>query len=344
MKIDMSFLIDTMRELIETPSPVGYYVKMKPVIERYAAELGLSVCYDNRNTAYITLDGEDPSKTVCISAHADTLGLMVRGFNADGTLRIRALGGVHFISCEGENVTVHTRDGREYTGMLICKQHSSHAYDTAKTLTRDEDTVAVLLDEDVKCEADVRALGIAHGDYISIDTRMTVTKNGFIKSRNIDDKAAMACFFAVLKHLKEEGLKPKYNTMLAFPFYEEIGFGGICVPPHVSELVSVDIGIMGPDSDGNEHTVTICAKDASMPYDYDLTNKLIALAEREGCRYAVDLFYRYGSDASQAIKGGNNVRHATFGMSVYCSHGVERTHVDGIENTAKLMLAYLLAE
>ena len=127
MKIDMSFLIDTMRELIETPSPVGYYVKMKPVIERYAAELGLSVCYDNRNTAYITLEGEDPSKTVCLSAHADTLGLMVRGFNADGTLRIRALGGVHFISCEGENVTVHTRDGREYTGMLICKQHSSHA-------------------------------------------------------------------------------------------------------------------------------------------------------------------------------------------------------------------------
>ena len=105
MKIDMSFLIDTMHELIETPSPVGYYVKMKPVIERYAAELGLSVCYDNRNTAYITLEGEDPSKTVCLSAHADTLGLMVRGFNADGTLRIRALGGVHFISCEGETVT-----------------------------------------------------------------------------------------------------------------------------------------------------------------------------------------------------------------------------------------------
>jgi putative aminopeptidase FrvX len=116
----------------------------------------------------------------------------------------------------------------------------------------------------------------------------------------------------------------------------------VVIPENVSEYVSVDIGILGPDSDGSEQAVTVCAKDAAMPYDYDLTNRLIAAAERAGCRYAVDLFYRYGSDASQAIKGGNNVRAATFGMGVYASHGVERTHLEGIENTARLMLSYVL--
>ena len=108
------------------------------------------------------------------------------------------------------------------------------------------------------------------------------------------------------------------------------------VPDNVSEYVAVDIAILGPDSDGSEQAVTICAKDASMPYDYSLTNRLIAAAERNGCDYAVDLFYRYGSDAGQAIKGGNNVRAAAFGMGVYSSHGVERAHLDGIENTARL--------
>ena len=43
-------------------------------------------------------------------------------------------------------------------------------------------------------------------------------------------------------------------------------------------------------------------------------------------------------------KGGNNVRAGLFGMGVYASHGVERTHKDGIENTARLMLAYVLGE
>jgi putative aminopeptidase FrvX len=29
-------------------------------------------------------------------------------------------------------------------------------------------------------------------------------------------------------------------------------------------------------------------------------------------------------------------------MGVYSSHGVERAHMDGIENTVKLMLSYVL--
>ncbi|MBQ9802178.1 MAG: M42 family metallopeptidase [Clostridia bacterium] len=341
-KIDTAYMLQTMQKLIETPSPVGYYTKMKPVIEHFAAQLGYTVTYDNRNTAYITVAGEDHSKTVCLSAHADTLGLMVRGINADGTLRVRAVGGLHFISCEGENVTLHTRGGKTYTGLLICTHHSSHAFDDAKSMPRDENTCAVLLDEPVKTAADVRALGIGNGDYISVDPRFTVTENGYIKSRFIDNKAAMACAFAVLKYLSENKKQPKFDTVFAFPFYEEIGYGGACVPQQISEYVAVDIAILGPDADGDERGVTICAKDAAMPYDYDLTNRLIDKATRAGCRCAVDLFYRYGSDASQAIKGGNDVRHAAFGMAVYCSHGVERTHIAGIENTTKLMLAYVL--
>lgn len=342
MNIDMQFLVETLRELIETPSPVGYYTEMKPLLERYAKNLGYEVTYDNRDTAYITVPGEIESKTVCISAHADTLGLMVRGINSDGTLRIRPLGGINFSNVEGENVTIHTRGGKTYTGTLVCVHHSVHAFADARTMERNEDTEFVLLDEVVSSPDAVKALGIRHGDYISIDPRFSVTDSGFLKSRFIDNKAAMACSFAVLKALKEQGMKPKYNTVFAFPFYEEIGFGGIYVPTEISEYVAIDVAILGPDSDGSEQTVTICAKDMNMPYDYDLTNRLIETAEHNGCQYAVDLFFRYGSDASQAIKGGNNVKTALFGMGAYSTHGVERTHMKGIENTAKLMLAYVL--
>ena len=342
MKIDTQFIIDTMKRFIETPSPVGYYEKMKPLIEQYAAKFGYGVTYDNRDTAYITVPGEDTSKTVCVSAHADTLGFMVRGVNSDGTLRIRAVGGINFSNVEGEYVSVHTRFGKSYTGTLVCAHHSTHAYDDARTIERNENTVFVLLDESVKSADDVKALDIRHGDYVSIEPRFTVTENGYIKSRFIDNKAAMACSFAVLKYLTENNLRPKYNTVFAFAFYEEIGLGGIYVPTEISEYVAVDIAILGPDADGSEHTVTICAKDATMPYDYDLTNRLICAAKRSGCDFAVDLFYRYGTDASQAIKGGNNLRGAAFGMGVYSSHGVERAHIDGIENTARLMIAYVL--
>lgn len=341
-KIDESFLIDCFREIVETPSPVGYYVKLNPVLERYAAKFGKTVTYDNKSTAYITLEGEDNSKTVLVGAHADTLGLVVRRIDSDGMIRVRQLGGVNYHSLEGESVTVHTRDGREYTGLMTCQSHSVHVFDDARSLERDENTMMVILDERVSSKADVNALGIRNGDFISFDPHCRFTPSGYLKSRFIDDKGAIACCFTMLKYLTENGLKPKYRTILAFPYSEEINFGGTYVPEGVSEYVAVDIGLIGPDCDGNEYSVSICAKDNSAPYDYELTNRLIGYAEKAGCEYAVDIFYRYGTDANAAVRAGNNLRAAAFGMAVYCSHGMERTHISGLRNTVNLLLAYVL--
>ena len=71
---------------------------------------------------------------MCVGAHADTLGMMVRGINDDGTLRIRALGGLSLASAEGENVTVHTRSGKTCSGLLICAHHSVHAFDDTRSM------------------------------------------------------------------------------------------------------------------------------------------------------------------------------------------------------------------
>ena len=268
--------------------------------------------------------------------------MVVRCIDSNGMIRVRQLGGINYNSVEGETVTIHTRDGRSYTGLLTCQSHSVHVFDDARTLERNENTMMVILDEPVSSKADVKALGIRHGDMISVEPRCQMTPNGYLKSRFIDDKAAVACCLTALKYMKEQGIKPKYRTLFAFAYAEEIGLGGTYVPAEVSEYVAVDIGLIGPGYDGNERSVTICAKDASTPYDYELTNHLIALAENNGIDHAVDIFYRYGTDANAALKAGNNLRAAAFGMAVYCSHGMERTHIDGLTATTDLLLAYLL--
>lgn len=341
-QVDMEYFVQCFRQLVDTPSPVGYYREMNPVLEKIAASFGLELTFDNRGTPYLMLDGEDNSKTVMIGAHADTVGLIVRRVDADGMLRVRQLGGINYASTEGETVTVHTRDGRKYTGLMACQSHSVHVFDDAKTLERNENTMIVILDEKVSSKADVNALGIRNGDFVSVEPRCQVTANGYLKSRFIDNKAAMASCFTMVKYLKEQELKPKYRTILAFPYTEEIGFGGTYVPAEVSEYVAMDIGLIGPDQDGNEYKVSICAKDNAAPYDFDLTTRLVNYAEKAGCEYAVDVFYRYGTDGNAAVRAGNNLRAAAFGMAVYCSHGMERTHLVGLENTTNLLLAYVL--
>lgn len=342
IRIDREYLLESFRRVVNVPSPVGYYVKLNPVLAEMAAELGYTVTYDNKSTAYITLEGEDNSRTVLVGAHADTLGMVVRGIDANGWLRVRRVGGLCMPSVEGETVTVHTRDGKEYTGLMICTSHSVHVFDNGHTLERNEQTMRVLLDEPVHSKADVNALGIRNGDFVSVDPRMEVTPNGYLKSRFIDDKGAIACVFAALKAMKEQGLRPKYRTLFAFPYHEEIGIGGAYIPPEVEEYAAVDIGLIGPDCDGHERAVSICAKDGTAPYDYEMTNRLIRQAEAVGCDYTVDVFYRYSTDANAALRAGNNIRQAAFGMAVYCSHGRERTHIDGLDSTAKLIAAYVL--
>ena len=341
-QIDMQYLLDCFRKIVNTPSPVGYYTRLNPVLAELAASFGYSLTFDRRGTPYIVVEGRDNSKTVMIGAHSDTVGFVVRRVDEDGKLRVRNLGGISYPSAEGQSVTIHTRDGRTYTGLFACQSHSVHVYEDAHTLERNEKTAVVLLDERVSSKAEVNALGIRNGDFVSVDPQCEVTSNGYLKSRFIDDKAAIACCFTMLKYLAEKGLKPAYRTILAFPYTEEIGFGGTFVFPEVSEYVALDIGLIGPDCDGDEFKVSICAKDAAAPYDYDLTNRLIAQAEKAGCDYAVDVFFRYGTDGNAAVRAGNNLRAAAFGMAVYCSHGRERTHVTGLENTMNLLLAYVL--
>jgi putative aminopeptidase FrvX len=41
-----------------------------------------------------------------------------------------------------------------------------------------------------------------------------------------------------------------------------------------------------------------------------------------------------------ALCAGYDIRHGLIGAGVYASHGYERSHKDGVENTLQLLIAY----
>lgn len=343
-QIDSEFTKECFRELVEVASPVGYSLEMKPVFEGLATKLGFAVSYDNKGTPYITVEGQDNGKTVQVTAHLDTIGLLVRGIDSNGWLRVRQLGGVNYGTLDGETVTVFTRDGRRYAGLLMCREHSVHVFREDARAARTEDNMVVMLDEPVSSPEEVRKLGIRNGDIIDIQARCQFTENGYIKSRYIDDKACVSCILTALKYMREQELKPRFRTLFSFPYSEETGTGGTYVPAEVSEIIAMDIGLIGPGLEGTDRKVCICAKDATVHYDYELTSHLIRLAEKNGIDYAVDVYNNYGTDGRAALTAGNNLRAVVFGMGTYCTHGMERTHMDSVNATTQMLLSYLLEE
>ncbi len=336
----LEYIVKTIEKLVTIPSPSGYTKEVMTFVEEEAERFGYTSEYSNKGGLIISVKGKS-KKTIGLSAHVDTLGAMVRSIDGEGTLKFTLVGGYTVHSIEGAYCNIHTRDGQKYTGTILIKSPSVHSYDDARTLERTERNMIIRIDEPVKSRDDVLALGIEHGDYISFDAKFQYTDSGFIKSRHLDDKASVAILLGMLKEMSEGHVVPESNLKILISNYEEVGFGASWVPQDITELLAIDMGTVGDDLNGSEYTVSICAKDSRGPYDYEMTNRLISLAKENEVDYVVDIFPHYGSDVSAALSGGNDIRGALIGPGVHASHGMERSHTSGIENTLKLLKLYI---
>jgi putative aminopeptidase FrvX len=179
------------------------------------------------------------------------------------------------------------------------------------------------------------------GDFVSYETRTRITENGYIKSRYLDDKLCVAQILGYIKFLNDYNLKPKSDLYIYFSNYEEIGHGVSVIPEDLDEFIALDIGLVGADALGDERKVSIAAKDNKTPYDIEVRKGLMRAAEEMDINYTVDVYNRYGSDASAAVLQGFDFKCGCIGPSVDASHHYERTHIDGVIETVRLMIAYL---
>ncbi len=336
----MDYIIKTIEKLVNIPSPSGYTKEIMEFVKEQAKSFGYESEFNQKGCLIISVEGKS-REIVGLSAHVDTLGAMVRSIDSEGNLKFTLVGGYTMHSVEGAYCQIHTREGKTYTGTILIKSASVHSYDDARTMERTDRNMLVRIDEPVKSREDVLALGINSGDYISFDPKFQYTDRGFIKSRHLDDKASVAVLLGLLREMSQTGTKPEKSLRILISNYEEVGFGASALPQEIKEFIAVDMGAVGDDLNGTEYTVTICAKDSSGPYDYELTNQLIALAKQNKIDYVIDIFPHYGSDVSAALRAGNDIKGALIGQGVHASHGMERTHRLGLENTLKLLQAYL---
>lgn len=341
MSFDSVYFNELASHILTTPSPSGFTHVVIDLIEQYAHDLSLQTYKTNKGNLVVSFDGINQDKTIGLSAHVDTLGLMVRSINGDGTLNVVSIGGNQPMTLQGEYCVIHTRDQKTYTGTILSNAPASHVFEDNRTKGQKFEELIIRIDEVVRSKDDVKKLGIEHGNFISIDPKTTLTESGFIKSRHIDDKISVALILTLFKSMLEQGKKPLYNVKFIVSTYEEVGHGAAHLPANIDRLIAVDMGCIGKDLDCTEYDVSICSLDSSGPYDYEMVSELVSLSKKHQLNYAVDIYPFYGSDATAALRAGNDIKAALIGPGVHASHGVERTHYRACENTMKLLHAYI---
>jgi putative aminopeptidase FrvX len=331
-------LVSALENILKINSPTGFTENViKHIEDLFSGRDGLLIKKTNKGSLMISFS-EDPR--LIITGHIDTLGAMVKEIKSNGTLEITMLGSYPLNSFEGEYVTVRNSDGKLFRGTFLLNNPASHVNRNVNSEKREQNNMSIRLDEEVNAKDDVLKLGIDVGDFIFYDNRFERTESGFIKSRFLDDKACVAVMIELIdKLLKQKNYK---ETAFYFSNYEEVGHGScVGIPDSAEELLVLDMAVIGNGCSGREDAVSICVKDSTGPYDFNVTNKLRELAKKNKINYVTDIYPHYGSDGSAALSAGYDVRVGLIGPGVSASHGVERTHEKGLIETYELTKAYI---
>ena len=344
LPIDMEYVQDLLMRLLRTPSPAGRTDDVMHLIGAELEAMGLGFYLTRRGVLVAGIHGRQESPDRAVVVHADTTGCIVQCVKDNGRLQLVPVGTFSSRFAEGARVQIFTDDpARTYTGTVLPLKASGHRYDTAI----DEqpvawDQVEVRIDEFVHSALDTAALGVRVGDFVALDAQPELTDSGFVVSRHLDDKAGVAAVLGAFKAVLEAGLELPVSVHLLVTIAEEVGLGASHgLNTDVAETVSVDNAVVAPGQASRETGVTIAMRDASGPFDYHLTRKLVHVAEQLDLPVQRDVFTYYRSDVAAALESGAEMRAALIGFGVDASHGYERTHLDALRCVAQLVAAYL---
>ncbi len=321
-------------QIINIPSPTGYTNKIKDYLVENAKKNNIKYETTKKGAVLYKFESKNNKKNVIIPVHMDTLGAMIKKVNNDSCM-ITNIGGfpIHYVI--GENVTIHGYN-KELTGTILPKNPSVHVNRDISKVKNFND-VYVRVDEKFSDEKKLNNF-VRNGDFVSFNPRFEHT-NGFVKSRFLDDKICASIMLELAESFTKNQLE-NINLTIFFNITEETG-QGLAIENKFDEMLVVDMGCVGDDLEGDEYSVSICPKDSSGPYNKEMTDNLINICEQNKINYKLDIFPHYGSDGSGYLSSCKDIKVALIGPGVHASHGYERTHDEGIENTIKLIKKYL---
>ena len=343
--IDSQYLLATLVELLNIPSPTGYTEEAVAYVRAALSgfeDLDIEQLRKGALTAIWT--GEQKDAPRALTAHIDTLGAMVKEIKPSGRLKLSRIGGYAWNTVEGEGCQIVASNGDTIRGSLLLTLASSHVHGAKVNDTkREDDVMEVRLDARTTSAGETRQLGIEVGDFVTFDPRLEIN-NDFVRSRHLDDKACVAAMLAALKALQDAGLQPAQTTTFHISNYEEVGHGAATgFPADLAELVTLDMAAIGEGQTSDEFHATLCVKDSGGPYHHGLSQKLRRLAQEHEIAHKIDIYPYYGSDGEAFWRAGGDVAVALIGPGVDASHNYERTHMDALLATTQWALAYLLA-
>jgi putative aminopeptidase FrvX len=345
--IDRARFLKTLDELILAHAPSGQESEVDGLVTTLFAAAGGSPQLDRVGGIILHIPGRGEAPPVAVSAHKDEIALIVKRVEKQGRLRVQPVGGLHPWAV-GESPVEILTEGDSVPGVLsigskhVSKESPAGALKDGAALTWEQMWVETMLDEDA-----LRAAGVRVGRRVVLARPRKSTwllGNGqYVCGYNLDCRGGLAILAETARQLTER--PPAGDVYLVASSEEEVGAHGVQFSVNqlpVDTLVAVDVAPVAEEYQvRNSGDPVLLSKDRVGVYHQATVDHMVRLTEQFDFGAQLAVVTSYGSDASIAHASGAIARAVLLGYPGDNTHGFEICHIDGLLNTARLLLAYL---
>ncbi|GEO26191.1 hypothetical protein AAC03nite_19760 [Alicyclobacillus acidoterrestris] len=281
--------LETLRELVTLHGGPGFEHQVRDRIRTAFSEYTTDLRVDTLGNliGVVAGEGEGPRPRILLSAHMDEIALVVSRIEAGGFLRVVQTGGFDPRTLVGQEVYVHTKEGR-YLGIVGSKPpHLTAPEERTKAAPLEE-----LFIDIARPESSVRKL-VQIGDRVTLARDVYSLQNDRLAGKSLDNRTSVAIILETLEVLKK--LRHTADVYVVASVQEEVGVRGAAtvgygVNPDIAIAIDVTFGDFpgqaadeGFELDGGP----------AISYGPNLHMKvfrhLTAIADREGIPYQVEL-------------------------------------------------------
>jgi len=311
---------------------------IKELIEPYCDSVSIDKL---GNVIAVKKSINDVPMTLMLDAHMDQIGLMVTGITDEGFIRFTDITGVDKRTLLTGEVIIHGKC--DVFGVVCCKPPHLTNKEEA-----DEFPPVHKLVIDVGLSKEKAEEIISVGDFISLRSKNCELMNGQVCGKSYDNRASVAVIIKTFEELKNTKLP--FNLVMLASVQEEAGCRGAKTGAYLvnpNEAIILDVTFAHTPDASKDETGQI-GKGPMIGYastiNRNIYNKLVKLARTKKIPYQLEIMAGStgtNTDRIQITRDGIPAGLISIPLK-YMHTGIETISLTDLENTVKLLSAYIL--
>lgn len=336
--------LSLLKQLISIPSPSGFEIDIRRVIEKQMAGYCDEVRPDVHGNC-IGIINPKAKVRVMLSGHCDEIGFIVMHIDDQGFIYFGSVGGVDPSVAIGQRVKISGSAGSVF-GVIGRKPiHLMEREEMGKAVKMHH----LWIDIGAKNKKDAEKV-VDIGDYATIDVGLELMRNDLVAGRGFDDRAGAFVVMETMRKLK--GKKLDVAVYGVTTVQEEIGLRGAMtsaygIDPHVGIAVDVGFATDSPGSDPKRIGKCCLGKGPALHRGPNMNPNLERLLEDTGRKKKIPFQITAepgatGTDANAMQVTRRGVATALVSIpNRYMHTPVEVVSLKDLENTSRLLAEFL---